>query len=169
MRQVVKINTAVFLRDISKWNMVLGILLLITQFVLGIAFIQQLTIECAGGAVSTCDNGIVTGYNQHGLSNEVQPTFIGLAFCFVTLQSVLFVVLYILCKDLVVLMIYFHDYLIAYKQTPRSRMFKRYKPPMDQIMECDSVDEQTQASMSIVMSQRHSALQSLGGSIHSNN
>jgi hypothetical protein len=39
MRQVVKINTAVFLRDISKWNMVLGILLLITQFVLGIAFI----------------------------------------------------------------------------------------------------------------------------------
>jgi len=39
MRQVVKINTAVFLRDISKWNMVLGILLLITQFVLGIAFV----------------------------------------------------------------------------------------------------------------------------------
>lgn len=66
-------------------------------------------------------------------------------------------------------MIYFHDYLIAYKQTPRSRMFKRYKPPMDQILECDSVDEQTQASMSIVMSQRNSALPSLGGSIYSNN
>jgi hypothetical protein len=40
---------------------------------------------------------------------------------------------------------------------------------MDQIMECDSVDEQTQASQSIVMSQRHSALQSLGGSIYSAN
>jgi hypothetical protein len=62
MRQVVKINTAVFLRDLSKWNMILGILLLLTQFVLGIAFIAKLNLTCPGTGLE-CDDGLILSYN----------------------------------------------------------------------------------------------------------
>jgi hypothetical protein len=95
--------------------MILGIALLIAQFSCGVIFVELITVECNSPVDVNCNDGLVTSWNLHDISSDVRPTFIGIEFCFVTIQSVLFIMLYILCKDLLLIMIYFHDYLIAYK------------------------------------------------------
>jgi len=86
MRQVVKINTAVFLSSLTKWNLILGLLLLGLQFILGLVYVGGLKASCPiTMSQSECNEGAVRSINHHGLSNDTRGTFIGLEFCFITL------------------------------------------------------------------------------------
>jgi len=66
----------------------------------------------------------------------------------------MFVVLWQGMKASLKNMIVFHDYLISYKQTPRSRIFKRYRPPMEAIEEMESQYERSECA-SMVASNRN--------------
>lgn len=98
--------------------MIVGIALLILQFILGTVYVKNLVAECGGirdEGEAPCDVGIAKSISLHGIYKSVLPTFIGLELMFISIQSTLLVVMFIICKDLTLLMIYFHDYLIAYK------------------------------------------------------
>jgi hypothetical protein len=73
MRQVFKINTAIFLKDLSKWNLIIGVTLLILQFIFGLIFIGGINVSPANEVLATL------------IKNSTRPTYIALEFCFITI------------------------------------------------------------------------------------
>lgn len=118
-RQVAKISSYICLQRMAKYGALLSTLLLIAQTPMIIIFANTITK----------DNVKVDGV--------LLPTII-LQCVFALIQTGLFLYLFMAVNKCIVTMKVFHDYLINYKQTPRSRMFKRYRPPMEQIAEIDS-------------------------------
>jgi len=145
-RQVARISTFLFLKKILFYGTIMATLLLILQTILIIVYTSQLSIYVDKVTVSIADDVLL-------------PAII-FQIVFGILQGGLFLYLMRVVNQCMAKMVEFHDYLINYKQTPRSRMFKRYRPPLEQIAEIDSQYEQTEAGQSIMGSARDESMYS---------
>ena len=122
------------------------------QLILVIVYVTGMTTcQKANLRVNSCKNG-----EPIDLSSDLSGEVIGLQIAYTILQVSALVALHLVTKRAKKETLTFHDYLIAYKQTPRSRIFKRYRPPMDAVAEVESQYEQSEMSnsASIIYSQR---------------
>ena len=147
-RQAAKVKSSQFLLKVSLYGAIVGSLILLTQVILAIVYTLTLC---------TCKQKGCQNYYPYNIGKDAKGSIIGLELFFLAIQASLFFGLYLINKRTMENMIKFHDYLIAFKQTPRSRIFKRYRPPLETVPEIESQYERSECA-SIVQSNRQSRM-----------